>query len=34
MRVIGQFNQGFIISLFNQDLFVIDQHASDEKYNF
>ena len=44
MRIIGQFNLGFIIaarpaqSLSSRpplaELFIIDQHASDEKYNF
>ncbi|KAJ1887698.1 ATP-binding mismatch repair protein [Kickxella alabastrina] len=34
MSVIGQFNRGFIIARLNQDLYIIDQHASDEKYNF
>ncbi|XP_063900908.1 mismatch repair endonuclease PMS2-like isoform X2 [Zophobas morio] len=34
MRVLGQFNLGFIIAILDSDLFVIDQHASDEKYNF
>lgn len=35
MRVIGQFNLGFIIAMLNEaDLFIVDQHASDEKYNF
>nr|CAG8500795.1 543_t:CDS:10 [Entrophospora candida] len=39
MEIIGQFNRGFIITkLWNSDdgfdLFIIDQHASDEKYNF
>lgn len=34
MNIIGQFNYGFIIAALNQDLFIIDQHASDEKYNF
>ncbi|KAG0783150.1 hypothetical protein G6F22_008805 [Rhizopus arrhizus] len=35
MRVLGQFNLGFMItSLDDQDLYIIDQHASDEKYNF
>lgn len=41
MRVIGQFNLGFIIAVrpptttsLTSDLFIIDQHASDEKYNF
>ncbi|KAL4202781.1 hypothetical protein AMTRI_Chr02g222890 [Amborella trichopoda] len=34
MQVIGQFNLGFIIGRLDQDLFIIDQHAADEKYNF
>lgn len=36
MKLIGQFNLGFIIVDFddNNNLFIIDQHASDEKYNF
>ncbi|KAI9760382.1 MAG: hypothetical protein M4579_001678 [Chaenotheca gracillima] len=49
MRVIGQFNLGFILAVrsppvdvgtpeegvaFNDELFIVDQHASDEKYNF
>jgi DNA mismatch repair protein PMS2 len=41
MIVIGQFNLGFIIAVRpptstspTSDLFIIDQHASDEKYNF
>jgi DNA mismatch repair protein PMS2 len=34
MSVIGQFNKGFIVSQLEQDLFIIDQHASDEKFNF
>lgn len=34
MHIIGQFNLGFIVARLGQDLFIIDQHASDEKYNF
>ncbi|CAL1697533.1 unnamed protein product [Somion occarium] len=44
MAIIGQFNKGFIIArrrkegstgrLVMDDLFIIDQHAADEKYNF
>lgn len=34
MKIIGQFNHGFIIARLNEDVFIIDQHASDEKYNF
>ncbi|ODN84554.1 hypothetical protein L202_00482 [Cryptococcus amylolentus CBS 6039] len=43
MQVLGQYNKGFIIARLigkhekgkrTDDLFIIDQHASDEKYNF
>ncbi|GAA5930279.1 ATP-binding mismatch repair protein [Sporobolomyces koalae] len=42
MSIIGQFNLGFIIARRtvmekdqrHDDLFIVDQHASDEKYNF
>lgn len=34
MKVIGQFNNGFIICRLRGHLFIVDQHASDEKYNF
>ncbi|KAF2073628.1 hypothetical protein CYY_005047 [Polysphondylium violaceum] len=34
MKVIGQFNLGFIIAKLGQDLFIIDQHAADEKFNY
>ncbi|XP_786592.4 mismatch repair endonuclease PMS2 [Strongylocentrotus purpuratus] len=34
MEILGQFNLGFIIAKLGQDLFIIDQHATDEKYNF
>ncbi|CAL4968516.1 unnamed protein product [Urochloa decumbens] len=34
MEVVGQFNLGFIIGKLGQDLFIVDQHAADEKYNF
>ena len=34
MRVIGQFNLGFIIAQLGEDLFIVDQHATDEKYNY
>ncbi|XP_012587203.1 PREDICTED: mismatch repair endonuclease PMS2 [Condylura cristata] len=34
MEIIGQFNLGFIITKLNADLFIVDQHATDEKYNF
>ncbi|PHH70672.1 hypothetical protein CDD80_5798 [Ophiocordyceps camponoti-rufipedis] len=47
MRIVGQFNKGFIITVRpaaprdtddsrarHDELFILDQHASDEKYNF
>ncbi|KAL8698628.1 MAG: hypothetical protein Q9224_001766 [Gallowayella concinna] len=41
MNIVGQFNLGFILasrpsssSTQDDELFIIDQHASDEKYNF
>ncbi|KAH9974897.1 hypothetical protein BGW80DRAFT_1169694, partial [Lactifluus volemus] len=42
MDVVGQFNRGFIVARLRKintegstdDLFIVDQHASDEKYNF
>lgn len=34
MEVIGQFNLGFILTRLGADLFIVDQHATDEKYNF
>lgn len=34
MSIVGQFNYGFIITKLNNDLFIVDQHAADEKYNF
>ena len=34
MHIIGQFNLGFIVARLGRDLFIIDQHASDEKFNF
>jgi hypothetical protein len=34
MRVLGQFNNGFIIAALDSDLFILDQHACDEKVQF
>lgn len=34
MEILGQFNMGFIITKLENDLFIVDQHATDEKYNF
>lgn len=32
--VLGQFNRGFIIARLGTDLFILDQHACDEKFRF
>ncbi|WBW74943.1 MutL family mismatch-repair protein Pms1 [Schizosaccharomyces osmophilus] len=34
MRIVGQFNRGFIVVIHKNNLFIIDQHASDEKFNY
>lgn len=34
MKIIGQFNNAFIFTKLDDEMFMIDQHASDEKYNF
>lgn len=34
MDIVGQFNRGFIITRFNDHIFIIDQHASHERFNF
>ncbi|KAH6585049.1 hypothetical protein BASA61_007121 [Batrachochytrium salamandrivorans] len=34
MDIIGQFNLGFILVLHGNMLFIVDQHASDEKYRY
>lgn len=36
MRIVGQFNKGFVIVFKkdSDDILIVDQHASDEKYNF
>ncbi len=34
MQILGQFNLGFIIARLNDDLYILDQHACDEKYRF
>ena len=36
LEVIGQFNKGFIMAIMKEqgNMFIVDQHASDEKYNF
>ena len=31
MGVLGQFNLGFIVTRAAHDLFIVDQHAADEK---
>lgn len=34
MKICGQFNKGFIITQLDEDLFIVDQHAADEIFNF
>ena len=34
MSVIGQFNLGFIITTLDNNIYILDQHACDEKYKF
>ncbi|XP_054425074.1 mismatch repair endonuclease PMS2 [Pteronotus mesoamericanus] len=34
MEIIGQFNLGFIVTKLDADVFIVDQHATDEKYHF
>ncbi|CAD5207435.1 unnamed protein product [Bursaphelenchus okinawaensis] len=34
MSVIGQYNNAFILARHGHEMFMIDQHAADEKYNF
>ncbi|GEQ70700.1 hypothetical protein JCM33374_g4379 [Metschnikowia sp. JCM 33374] len=34
MDIVGQFNSGFIIVTHENKLFIVDQHASDEIYNY
>jgi DNA mismatch repair protein PMS2 len=32
MEIIGQFNLGFIIARVDGELYILDQHACDEKF--
>lgn len=34
MQVLGQFNRGFILARLDKHVFIIDQHATDERANF
>eukprot|EP00727_Mastigamoeba_balamuthi_P000099 m51a1_g10086 putative dna mismatch repair protein (771) ;mRNA; r:76100-80767 len=34
MRVVGQFNRGFVVARLGRELFVVDQHAADEIANY
>lgn len=34
MEVVGQFNNSFIICQLGDDLYILDQHACNEKYNY
>ena len=34
LKIIGQFNKGFIITTLDSSIYIIDQHAADEKFNY
>jgi DNA mismatch repair protein PMS2 len=34
MNIIGQFNLGFMIAECDNHLYILDQHACDEKYRY
>ena len=34
MEILGQFNKGFILARHDRDIFIVDQHAADEKIRF
>jgi DNA mismatch repair protein PMS2 len=34
MKIVGQFNMGFIIAEIDGDLYILDQHACDEKHRY
>eukprot|EP00180_Rhodochaete_pulchella_P004268 Plantae.Rhodophyta-Rhodochaete_pulchella.ctg7924.p2 GENE.Plantae.Rhodophyta-Rhodochaete_pulchella.ctg7924~~Plantae.Rhodophyta-Rhodochaete_pulchella.ctg7924.p2 ORF type:complete len:162 (-),score=16.22 Plantae.Rhodophyta-Rhodochaete_pulchella.ctg7924:1799-2284(-) len=34
MEILGQFNLGFVVRRLGNDLFIVDQHAAHEKFNF
>ena len=34
MKILGQFNRGFILTQLDSDIFVVDQHAAEERRNF
>ena len=34
IQILGQFNLGFIIARLDDDLYILDQHACDEKYRY
>lgn len=34
MEVLGQFNNSFILCSLRNDLYILDQHACDEKHNY
>ncbi|KAF4519898.1 hypothetical protein B566_EDAN008274 [Ephemera danica] len=34
MVIVGQFNMAFIVTQLEDHIFIIDQHAADEKYNY
>jgi DNA mismatch repair ATPase MutL len=34
MRILGQFNLGFILAELDGDMYILDQHACDEKFRY
>lgn len=34
MKILGQFNCGFIVCQLNNNFFLVDQHSADEKCNY
>ena len=34
MEIVGQFNNSFILCRLGEDLYILDQHACDEKVNY
>lgn len=34
LEIVGQFNKGFIVTKLKEKIYIVDQHASDEKHNY
>jgi DNA mismatch repair protein PMS2 len=34
LTIVGQFNMGFIVCIFNSEFYIVDQHAASEKANY